>query len=123
MSDLSFHPSQQTSTPAYRIPEAATPANVDVEQIVWRQIQMMQMSGWRLERAWPGGADFMSQSQPAISTGVNLILCVLTLGLWIPVFLIMEASRPGPKHCRLTVDENGQAQYTETGSPKYAKTK
>lgn len=123
MSDYTgmFQPSDHTATPAYRVPAQGaeptahtTPATpFDVDAVVFRQIQIMQAAGWTMERTWPGGADFISRGQSSISIGMHLLLCVLTLGLWFPVMVIMEASVPGAKRCRMIVDENGLPQFTQ----------
>lgn len=95
---------------------AAGPAP-DVQAIVFREIQMMQAAGWRLEQHWPGGADFVSNSGDSggISIGVHAILMVLTLGVWLLVWIPMELFGKGGvvKRTRLIIDEYGQPQYGE----------
>lgn len=95
-------------------------AGARLDDLVWRQIQIMQAAGWQLVRTWPGGADFTSVTPPTISTGVHIILTVFTLGTWLLIWVPMElfGSGGGSKWCRLTVDEYGQAHYQETGPPK-----
>jgi hypothetical protein len=80
----------------------------------------MQASGWTLLQRWPGGADFQSVSKPSISLGVNIILLLLTCGLWLLVWIPMELFGSGGAHkwCRLTIDDFGQPQYQEIGRPK-----
>jgi hypothetical protein len=108
-----FQPSDQTPSPAYRIaPQDAGQPPIDVDALVYRQIMMMQAAGWTLERHWPGGADFVSRGTASVSFGMHLLLCLFTCGLWLPVMIIMEVARPNAKRCRLTIDENGQPQYT-----------
>lgn len=118
----SYQPSDQTSSPAYRIdqpPAAVTPA-VDIEGVIYQQIQMMQAAGWRLHQRWPGGADFTSVTPPTISTGVHIILTVFTLGTWLLIWVLLELFGSGgdQKWCRLIVDERGQPQYSEIGRPQ-----
>jgi hypothetical protein len=106
------------------MPQAVGPAPgaaPNVEDIVWRQIQTMQAANWQLHQRWPGGADFVSRTPPAISTGVHLILTLFTCGLWLLVWIPMELFGTGnEKWCRLTVDEQGTPQYSEIGRPKPA---
>ncbi len=100
-------PTNQTSTPAY-----VHSRQPDIDALVYRQIQIMQAAGWTLERHWPGGADFVSRESSSISVGVHLLLVLFTVGLWLPVMVIMELASSGTKRTRLTIDENGQPQYT-----------
>lgn len=85
----------------------------DRDALLYREVQVMAASGWRLHRRWPGGADFMSGgSGSGISAGVHIILILLTFGLWLPVMVIVEmASSGGVKFCRLTFDDWGRPQY------------
>lgn len=84
----------------------------DVDEIVYRQVAMMQAAGWMLERHWRGGADFVSRESSSISLGVHLLLVLFTLGLWLPIMVIMELSSSGVKRTRLTIDEHGQPLYS-----------
>jgi len=125
-----FQPSEHTATPAFRIP-AVDPAPVPapatpippaaVDDVVFRQIQIMQAAGWQLERAWPGGADFVSRKDSGWSGGVHLFLCIFTLGLWIPFMILIEMGASGVKRTRLTVDAHGQPQYDVEQAQKKAK--
>lgn len=87
----------------------------DMQEILAREIGMMQAAGWRLERRWARGADFVSTSKSSVSLGAHLILCLFTLGLWIPVMIVMELANSGVKRCRLTLDIDGKAQYDPPG--------
>lgn len=78
----------------------------------------MNAAGWQLNRHWPGGADFVSHPKVDISTGVHVILTFLTCLLWLPIWIILELTSGKTKWCRLTIDEQGQAQYQETGPPR-----
>lgn len=92
----------------------------DRDALFYREVQIMAASGWRLYRRWPGGADFISGgSGSGISAGVHMILLVLTLGLWLPIMIVVElASSGGVKFCRLTFDDRGRPQYEPTKKPR-----
>jgi hypothetical protein len=91
----------------------------DREGALLREIQIMAASGWRLHQRWPGGADFASGSADSgVSTGVHLILLVLTLGLWLPVMILVELASPSRiTYCRLTFDDRGEPRYQSIGRP------
>lgn len=124
----SYQPSEHTQSPAYRLPIDAPPSVADassdaprpvlsireIDEIVFRQVQYTQAAGWKLERAWPGGADFVSREQSSISLGVHLLLCVLTVGLWIPVMIFMELNSSGMRRTRLAVSPTGEVTYTSS---------
>lgn len=101
-------------------PAGPVPAAVNVEDIVFRQIQMMQAANWQLHQRWTGGADFVSRTPATISTGVHLILTLFTLGAWLVIWVIIEIFGGGgnEKWCRLVVSETGEPQYSEIGRPR-----
>jgi hypothetical protein len=115
-------PPQQPFSLSNLMPAPAPPAapTVNIEDIIWRQIQTMQAQGWTLYQRWPGGADFTSTTPPTISTGVHLILSIFTLGAWLIIWVLMEIFGGGgsQKWCRLTVDEQGQPHYASIGRPQ-----
>lgn len=92
----------------------------NVPQILMREVQMMQASGWRVHHRGPAWADFTSTTPATISTGVHIILTVFTVGAWLVVWVLMELLGGGSKQkwCRLIIDEQGQPQYQEIGRPK-----
>lgn len=93
--------------------------SIDVEDKVWREIQVMTRSGWQLYGRFPGGADFVNRSGSGISGAMHVILILLTLGLWIPVMILIELihnARPA-KFMRVTIDQNGLPVYKEIGKP------
>jgi hypothetical protein len=99
-------------------PPTAPASPVDIQGILLREIQMMTMSGWRVEQRWQSGADFISTSGEnagGISLGVHILLMILTLGLWIPVWIMMEmfGNHGHVRRTRLIIDETGQTQYGE----------
>lgn len=100
-------------------PAAPSAAAVNFEDIMWRQIQMMQAQGWKLHQRWDRAADFVSTTPPAISTGVHLVLAVFTLGTWLIIWLLLEMLGEGGKQkwCRMTLDDAGKAEYVETRGP------
>lgn len=79
----------------------------------------MTAAGWRLHRRWSSGADFIAPGTGSgISTGVHLILLVLTLGLWLPVMIVVElASSGGARYCRLTFSTEGEPRYAPIKRP------
>jgi hypothetical protein len=87
---------------------------------ILREIQLMAANGWRLHSRWSGGADFIAPGTGSgISTGVHLILLVLTLGLWLPVGVLVElASSGGARYCRLTFDPWGDPRYETIKKPR-----
>ena len=92
----------------------------DREGALLREVQIMAAAGWRLHRRWPDGADFTSGgSGSGISTSAHLILIILTLGLWLPVMIVVElASSGGARYCRLTFTPEGQARYEPMKRPR-----
>lgn len=86
---------------------------IDLDELVRREVSVMAVSGWRLYQRWPGGADFTTGGNGSgISTGVHLILLVLTFGLWLPIMIVVElASSGGAKFCRLTFTPEGEPRY------------
>lgn len=80
----------------------------------------MTAAGWRLYRREPNGAVFTSGgSGSGISTGVHLILLVLTAGLWLPIMIVVElASSGGARYSRLTFDPDGRPVYEPTKRPR-----
>lgn len=109
-------PTQPASEPA----QPYTPAAPNTAEILYREVQMMQASGWTLLQRWPGGADFQSVSSGGFPGWAHVLLLLLTVGLWlfvmIPMLLFSDAGTH--KWCRLTIDEHGQPQYQEIGRPK-----
>ena len=87
---------------------------------ILREIQIMAAAGWRLHSRWSGGADFIAPGTGSgISTGVHLILLVLTLGAWFPVMIVVElASSGGARYCRLTFSAEGEPRYETIKKPR-----
>lgn len=85
-----------------------------------REIQIMAAAGWSLYQRHADGADFVVPgSGSGVSTGVHLILLVLTFGLWLPVMVIVELASSGrPKFCRLSFTPEGEPRYTPIKRPK-----
>lgn len=91
----------------------------DLDDKVWREIQMMTAAGWMLYLRHADGVYFTSvPSGSGVSTGVHLILLVITLGFWFPIMVVVELTSSHPKFCRLTFDELGQPQYQPIKRPK-----
>ena len=95
-------------------------SKIDLEDRILREVQMMAASGWRLYQRRADGADFISDgSGSGISAGVHLILLVLTIGLWLPVMIVVElASSSRPKFCRLSFDPWGDPRYESIKKPR-----
>jgi hypothetical protein len=94
--------------------------NTVTQDDILREVQMMTAAGWALYRREPDGAVFTSGgSGSGISTGVHLILLVLTFGLWLPVMIVVElASSGGARFCRLTFAPDGSPVYEPTKRPR-----
>jgi hypothetical protein len=89
------------------------------EDRLLREVQLMTAAGWRLHRREPDGAIFASGgSGSGISTGVHLILLVLTVGLWLPIMILVElASSGGTRYTRLTFSAEGEPRYEPIKRP------
>jgi hypothetical protein len=98
---------------------AAQPAP-NLDDLLWREIQMMSASGWTLLQRWPGGADFQSVTKGGFPMWAHVLLLLLTIGFWLPFMVLIELFSSSGKHqwCRLTFDERGQPAYKEIGRPK-----
>lgn len=94
--------------------------NTVTQDDILREVQMMTAAGWALYRREPDGAVFTSGgSGSGISTGVHLILLVLTFGLWLPVMILVElASSGGARFCRLTFTPDGSPVYEAIKKPR-----
>lgn len=92
----------------------------DLDDLLWREVQMMQAAGWTLHQRWPGGADFSSVTKGGFPIWAHLLLVVLTLGVWLPFMLLIELTSSAGKHkfCRLAFNEHGQPTYAEIGRPQ-----
>ena len=86
---------------------------------ILHEVQFMMASGWRLYQRHADGADFASGSAGSgISTGVHLILLVITFGLWLPIMIVVElASMSRTKFCRLTFGPEGEPRYEPIKRP------
>lgn len=83
------------------------------------EVQIMAAAGWRLYQRRADGADFASGSADSgISTGMHLVLLVITFGAWLPFLILIElASRSRTKFCRLSFDDQGLARYEPIKRP------
>lgn len=90
------------------------------EDRLLREVQIMAASGWRLHRRALDSAVFVTGgSDSGISTGVHLILLVLTLGLWLPIMIVVElASSGGARYCQLTFSPDGSPVYHPIKRPR-----
>jgi hypothetical protein len=90
------------------------------EELILREVQFMAASGWTLYQRRRDGADFVQPGTGSgISTGVHVILLVLTFGLWLPIMLVVElASSGGARYCRLTFDPWGDPRYDTIKKPR-----
>lgn len=80
----------------------------------------MGASGWTLYERRPDGAVFTKAgSDSGISTGVHLILLVLTLGFWLPILVVVELASSGrAAFCELVFDSQGDVWYQPIKRPR-----
>lgn len=105
------------------LPDLPPPSARSLEDLLWREVQMMTASGWTLLQRWPGGATFHSVTSGGFPMWAHMVLLVLTVGVWLPFFFLIEAtSRAGKQQwVRLTFDAQGQPVYQQVdrnGNPK-----
>lgn len=92
----------------------------DLDGRLLREVQLMSAAGWQLYRREQDGAVFTAGSAGSgVSTGAHLLLLVLTLGLWLPLMIVVELASMGRvRFCRLTFDPWGDPRYEPIKRPR-----
>jgi len=82
---------------------------------------MMSASGWTLLHRWHSGAIFHSVTKGGFPMWAHMILLVITLGVWLPFFVLIEIfSKSGTQRwCELRFDDHGQPKYQTIDRPKW----